>query len=437
MQSSESSSSLRERISKRLYHPAAVIVLRIIIGGLFIFSGFVKAVDPWGSCIKIGEYFTAWGIDMPQPLVTCCSFLLAGYEFVWGAMLLLGCYKRCSVWCLTLMMASMLPLTLYIAVADPVDDCGCLGDYLVISNTATFVKNIFITLGLIYLLLFNRRCGGLFVPYVQWVIGGIVTLYILIIELVGFNVQPLIDFRRFAPGEKLVSTTIEESDGETVYEYGYEKDGEYRTFTIDNLPDSTWTFVDRTLIGGSETVEDDFTILDEEGDNIAPDIIAGSGGQFIVTIPDISAVDLSCTYLINELNEYMVSHGESLVAFISSDSIGMEWWKDVSMASYPIFQGDPKLLKELARGNAALVYMEDGIVKWKRTLSSISYTQVTETPGNELLGFLDPEPGYVLRLVTIFFLTVLAILLILDRSGKMLAWHLSRKSRKAPESGSA
>lgn len=221
----------------------------------------------------------------------------------------------------------------------------------------------------------------------------------------------------------------EEEDGaETIYEFTYEKDGLTKKFTMDALPDSSWTFVSRELISGEEVRTDGFTIL-EEGEDITADVIDPETEQFLVTIPDIDNVDLSYTYLINELNDFLIQRGGSLVALINSDDEGLERWKDISMASYPIYQADPKMLKELARGNAALVYLDHGVVKWKRTLSSIGYTLVTETHPDKLIATLDPNTGYVLKLVTAPFVIILLIILALDHSGKLLAWHIARRKR--------
>ena len=196
---SESSNSPKNW-TERLYHPAVVWLFRLLVGATFVLSGFVKSIDPWGSFYKISEYFEVWNMDIPASLEVLAAFLLGGAEFVLGCLLLFGCYRRVAVWLLLAMMAFMLPLTLYIAVADPVADCGCFGDFLVLSNTVTFVKNIFLTLMLVYLASFNSRVEGLFIAYIQWVIGGLLSFYILIIALYGYNVQPLLDFRRFSPG---------------------------------------------------------------------------------------------------------------------------------------------------------------------------------------------------------------------------------------------
>lgn len=426
MQSSQSSNSREKtRFRERMFSPTFVWALRIIIGAVFIISGFVKGVDPWGSVIKLSEYFTVWGWDIPRTLITCMAFALGAYEFVWGCLLFMGCYRRVSVWALSLMMCVMLPLTLYIAIYSPVDDCGCFGDFLILSNTATFIKNLFISAGLVYLIYYNSRISGAYIPYIQWIIGGIVTIYILVVELYGYNIQPPIDFRQYAAGVSLMPDD-EDVSSETIYEFTYEKKGQTKKFTIDELPDSTWTFVGRELISGEEVRTDGFTIL-EEGDDITADVIDPETEQFLITIPDIDNVDLSYTYLINELNDFLTQRGGSVVALINSDEAGLERWKDISMASYPIYQADPKMLKELARGNAALVYLDHGVVKWKRTLSSIGYTLVTETNPDKLIATLNPNTGHMLKLVTAPFVIILLIILALDHSGKLLAWHIARR----------
>ena len=198
-----------------------------------------------------------------------------------------------------------------------------------------FHKKSFHLRRLICLILSNTKVSGAFIPYIQWIVGGLVTIYILTIELYGYNVQPLIDFRQYSIGTSLIpSESDDEDSGATVYEFTYSKDGEERTFTIDSLPDSTWTFVSRRLIGGNVLSTDGFTIV-EDGEDITADIIDPDTEQFIITIPDIDNVDLSYTYLINELNDFISGRGGSLVALINSDEEGLERWKDISMPPIP------------------------------------------------------------------------------------------------------
>ena len=431
MQSLQSSNS-RKKLEV-IYSPVVVWLFRILTGATFILSGFVKSIDPWGSFYKISEYLDVWGLDIPSALVVIAAFGLGCVEFVIGCLVFLGCYRRVGVWLMLLMMAFMLPLTFYIMVANPVADCGCFGDFLVISNTATFVKNLFLTLMMVYLMMFNRRISGLFDPYVQWVVGGLLSFYILIVSLIGYNVQPMIDFRRFSPGVSLLAADDTEEEADDVdYEFIYEKDGHRESFAIDELPDSTWTFVDRKVIGGSESLSDGFSVI-VDGEDVAADIIDSDNDEFLVTIPDMKGVDLSYTYLLNELNDYITDRGGTMVALVNGGRDAIDWWEDVSMASYPIYSAEPTLIKELARGHAAITYLHEGTVVWKRTLSSISYSSISEAAAGELLHELDPDLTYYLELITLTFAGVIFIIWVLDRSGHLVSWHIRRRKMNRTE----
>ena len=105
-----------------------VWVLRLLIGGVFVMSGLVKSLDLWGFVYKIEEYLAIWDMSQPRTIVFMLAMGVAGYEFVLGLLLAMGCYKRVAPWGLFLTMVVMLPLTAYIWIADPVSDCGCFGD---------------------------------------------------------------------------------------------------------------------------------------------------------------------------------------------------------------------------------------------------------------------------------------------------------------------
>ena len=103
-------------------------IIRVLVGGVFIFSGFVKAVDPWGTLYKVEEYLNVMGIGLWHSIVVAGVFLLCAFEFTIGIFLILGCYRRSAPWLAFITMCFMLPLTLWIAVFNPVADCGCFGE---------------------------------------------------------------------------------------------------------------------------------------------------------------------------------------------------------------------------------------------------------------------------------------------------------------------
>ena len=117
-------------------------ISRWVFGLVFIFSGFVKGIDPWGFEYKLADYLNSMGLNGLTILAPIGSFLLPFAEFFIGAAMLLCVRIRLTSLFGLLFMAFFTPLTLYVALKNPVTDCGCFGDALVISNWATFYKNL-------------------------------------------------------------------------------------------------------------------------------------------------------------------------------------------------------------------------------------------------------------------------------------------------------
>lgn len=406
---------------KRLL-PWIVWALRIIIGATFIISGFAKADDPWGFIFKIEEYLRLWGLTQPRSLVLMAATMISGAEFVLGAMVVMGCYKRTAVWLLLAMMAVMLPLTAYIFISDPVSDCGCFGDFLKLSNGATFFKNLLITAGLVFLAIYNRRVVGMFGSYVQWLTVVITAIYIAIVSFIGYNVQPMIDFRSFPEGRQLLPDD-ENDENDSTITFIYEKGGERREFSMDELPDSSWTFVERHESRAGKSGElTDFVVSDGDMD-VTVDVVAPEGEEIIAVIPEYDRADVSYTYLLNELENYMNSRGGSMVGIIAGNSEEAEQWVDLSMADYPVYAAEGTMLKEMVRGTMALVGLRDGKILWKRTAGSID-TDLFEDPDNyPEFDELIFDGRRMARNMTLILLSVLAVLFLLDRSGRLLRWN--------------
>ena len=360
---------------------AMVWTLRIVIGATFVMSGLAKAIDIWGFVYKIEEYVAVWGLPWWRSMSFLCALGVAGLEFVMGAMMMVGAFRRSVAWVGVLVMAFMLPLSLYIYLANPVSDCGCFGDFLVISNGATFAKNVLLTAGVIVLAIYNRRAGTLYNPYLQWVPMLACGVYVLIVALVGYNIQPLVDFRSFPIGSELLRSDADADSAPS--RLVYERDGQRQEFTLDALPDSSWTFVEVVADQPAHALTD-FAIIDD-GLDIAPDIINTEGDQMLIVIPELARADISYTPMLNDLADRMEARGENVTALISGDEEGLNFWRDISLASYPVYVAEPTLLKELARGTMSLVKLHDGRVEWKRTVSSMSFDEYTDENGVPVL----------------------------------------------------
>lgn len=384
-----------------------VWLLRVVTGLVFVISGSAKMIDPYGFIYKIEQYLAVWNVTFATDgLILLTAVGISIYEFLSGFALMTGSYKRTAPASLLLLMGFMLPLSIYIAIADPVDDCGCFGDLWIISNMATCLKNIAITVALAYLALYNRKVPGLFMPSVQWIQATVALAYIGIVGMIGYHEQPLLDFRPYKAGTSL--TGVDESE----IKFIYEKDGEWQDFTMNNLPDSTWTFVSRADSRADHS-QKAFVVMDSDGYDITEETVSEAGEQLILLIPDVKDdIDISGSYTINELSRYISDRGGNMIAVINADSLGRENWIDLSMADYPVYYGEDTAIKSVARGRMAMVYLIDGRIIWKRTVSSINLDKLTSATdtGNPLNVFSTEGPRRFIRLTAIFLLVELIVM---------------------------
>lgn len=353
---------------------AVIWVLRVAVGAVFVFSGFAKAVDPWGFIYKIGEYLAAWGVTwLPEGIVLIGAILLSMFEFVSGLMLLLGCIRHVSVLSLTGLMLFMLPLSAYIWIWNPVADCGCFGDAWVISNGATFAKNVVLMAALLFLCRYNMKASGLVKPILQWVPISAAIVYCLVISMLGYMVQPIVDFRPYKVGAPLLG---EEDNGPDI-KMMYERDGEVQEFEIDDLPDSTWTFVSR-IENTSAEMAPALAIYDGD-DDVTADVIDADGPQMLLLVPNPEFHARARSSMANRVNDAMQEMGGSMIGLLPLSGEALEKWSEVSQAEFPLYTVEATAIKEVARGDASLVFMDQGRIVWKYNI----YCLRGDFPGSE------------------------------------------------------
>lgn len=416
----------------RLYNAWAVWLLRIVVGAVFIISGISKSFDPWGFVFKIEEYLGVWGFDFSRSIVLVGAIALSVYEFVFGLMLAAGGLRRWAPRWLLLSMLVMLPLTGYILLNGDINDCGCFGDAYKISNEATFIKNIFLTIFLIYLCIYNRRAPGyVFAPYIQWIVGVISTIYIVFIALFGYLIQPLIDFRDYPEGLNLAEKVQSDYDNDdTEYEFKYERDGVERIFTADSLPDESWTFVERITPVNTDLDTSKLVIYDGE-DDVTADVINPEGEQLLLIVPEPERIDASYSYYANELNSYLQKKGGDMIGLIGGGEKNIADWLDISMSEYPCYTVDDTTLKAMSRGTMSLIYLKDGIIQWKRSLSSIDFDTTKKIVHGEMsLDDLKIRYNLIFRIVTFTYLSVLAIIALFQHAIISLISIFRKKKQK-------
>lgn len=313
----------------------AVWLARLILGGTFIVSGVSKMIDPYGIQIKIDAYLAAWNLSdyIPQGLVLVGGCALALFEFVVGILLFTGSLRRSAAYLATAIMTFMLPLTIYIAIKNPVDDCGCFGDFLILSNQITMWKNVVLYALALFLCKYNRRVRWLFAPWIQWVQVAAGVVYMLLIAFAGYHNQPLLDFRAYPVGEPL-------------YDDGSDPDSGKMLAVIDR----------------------------ESGEDVTEEVVGITPGQMILLMPEPAEAGASGSYVVNELQQAVESRfgAGSFIAITAADSEAVERAMDLMMATYPVYYADSKAISAIARGSMAVVYLRNGVVSWKRTLNSIN-----------------------------------------------------------------
>lgn len=343
-----------------------VEVCRVLLGLVFIFSGLVKSIDPVGGAIKIGEYLDSFHLPHTATTDLYLSMGLSGFEFILGAFILMGIYRRISSKLIFAVMCFMTLLTLYLALFNPVSDCGCFGDAVKLTNWETFAKNLILLPASYYYMKYPRLCAHLFSSRGRWLPGIIAVCGIVYFMVGNYMHLPIKDFRPYKVGADLRALThIPPGAPTDEYEHTfvYKKEGEQKVFDMNDLPDSSWSFVerrDKLIKKGYTPPINDFALFDDEGENIADTILADSKGVIMLMAPHWSGADQSKIAQISEVYNYAEAHGYRFYGVSGSSDRDMSQWKYQTGADYPMLFMDATTVKTVVRGNPGLVLLKDG-----------------------------------------------------------------------------
>lgn len=414
-----------ETEQRHIVEKVCVNACRFLLGTVFIFSGFVKAVDPLGSFYKIEDYLTAFGMAewFPMSLPLFFGILLSALEFCAGVFLFLGIRKSLAVSIALLLMTFMTPLTLYLALANPVSDCGCFGDAVVLTNWQTFWKNV-VLLGAAYVVFRRRKQIIRFITYkMEWVISMYTILFVFALAFYCLHNLPILDFRPYKIGTDIrAGMELPEGGKPSVFESRFvlEKDGERKEFTLDNYPDSTWTFVEARNIlieAGDEPPIHDFSMMEmTTGEDITDRVLADSSYTFLLVAHRIEYADDSNIDLINEIYDYSVEHGYAFYGLTSSPDEEIELWRDKTGAEYPFCQMDDITLKTIVRSNPGLLLLKQGVIlnKWSDSRLPDEYVLTGELDELEIGQLQVDSIWHTLGQVLLWFSIPLFLVLLID-----------------------
>lgn len=356
---------------------------RIIVGATFLFSGFVKAVDPLGFTYKIEDYLIELGLMDLFPLALPAAVFMVTAEFALGVFLLLGIYRKWIVRLIFVFMVFFTPLTLWIAIANPVEDCGCFGDAFVISNWQTFYKNIILLAGVILLLLKWEQITPFFSKKIAPVAALLTLLFGVLFSLHNVYRLPVFDFRPYKVGANIPQQMFVDPEKADVLEtvFIYSKDGVEEEFTEENYPwnDSTWTFVEmktKLVKEGEKPAIEDFAVeslyYDEAGGdwNIGGDItdiiLSEPSYTFLMVAYSLEKMNLKHLERFKEVHRYAEVNGYSFYLLTSSSADMVGEWEEHHRTGFQFCHADERVLKTMIRANPGLMLLKEGTVidKW-------------------------------------------------------------------------
>ena len=362
-------------------------IARTLLALTFLFSGFVKAVDPLGTVYKIEDYlmaFGGWFTDL-MPLASIAAVLLILIEWLLGVCMLANVRTKWTSWLSLVFYLVMTPLTLWIALTNPVSDCGCFGDAIVLTNWQTFWKNVVLLSLAICLVICRKAIPQLWKGWVEIIIAFVGASIAGGIMLYSYNHLPPMDFRPYKVGNH-IPTLMEVPEGAPVDEYQitliYEKDGVEQEFTLENYPkgDDSWTFVDQKSVlikKGYEPPIHDFEILTMNFEDITYDILESEAPITLITMYDLDKTNRTQAAKLMDIYQACMDRGEQCYFLTGSGeeqiyAFGEEIGMDMETIESTFCTIDPVTLKTIVRANPGMFVVQNGTILEKHNLKQLN-----------------------------------------------------------------
>ena len=411
---------------------------RFLLGATFVFSGFVKAIDPIGTQYKLQDYISA--VDMggivPDIVTLLASVALSALEFSLGVFVLFAIRRHLVSKILVAFMAVMTLITVWIALFNPVKDCGCFGEALRLTNVQTLLKNIVLLAASVVVAWRPLRMYRFLSRSTQWIAINYTILFVLLLSAHCLYHIPLIDFRPYHIGMNIkkgmeIPAGAPQPEFETTFIL--QKNGVKKEFTLDNYPDSSWQFVDSKTVQTKEGYVPpihDFSIQKADGDDITDSVLTAKGYIFLLVSPHLEQADDSNFGDIDLLYEYCQERKIPFYCLTASTKKDIDHWADITGAEYPFCFTDEAALKTIIRSNPGLLLLKDGTIIRKWSHNDLPSSSSLNAPLSKLsIGAMPSTSlGETIMKVVLLFFVPLILLVFADRTW---AWtrYLRRKRK--------
>ena len=341
----------------------------ILVGLLFMFSGTVKAIDPLGTVYKFQDYFLAFHLSFLKNFSLPLAIILCTFEFIAGFSVFFNVKKRAGIVLVMIFMCIFTPLTLILAIANPVSDCGCFGDAIHLSNWQTFIKNIIILIPVLILFLTRKSIEPEKSRVRKWIILAIGSLIFIIFIFYNLRYLPVIDFLPYKVGTSIPDKMkMPEGVAGDKYEttFIYEKGGKKKEFTLSECPsgDSTWKFIEQKSVlvsKGYRPPIHDFAITSINNEDITEQILTDDKPVLLMICKKLEDVDPALLRVGFNHGYYCLGN---LIDFYLITSSGSDIVRKYSNGITFCF-ADETTLKTMVRANPGYILLRKGRISGK------------------------------------------------------------------------
>ncbi|MBR9915804.1 MAG: DoxX family protein [Algicola sp.] len=351
---------------------AIVNICRVLVGALFIFSGFIKLNDPLGFSYKLQEYFSYDVLDIPSlmPYALGISVFVVIFEVILGVFLLIGYKPKFTVWSLLLMIVFFTFLTFYAAYFEKVKDCGCFGDFLKLSPWQSFWKDVILLVMILVLFFGHRHIKPLLTKF-----GLTVTALLSFVACLWFAYHvllhlPTFDFRAYKIGDNLQENMTLPPDAQkavTDYVWTYTLNGEEKTLTDRGRGPKEY---DKIIGVETEIVEEgdvpkiqDFSI--ESQDEDLTDQFLAEDKLLIIVAYSLEKAEVEGMQKLKNLVNRAQKNGYRVIGLTASGEVKKKEVKDTYQLDFDFYLCDEKVLKTIVRANPGAIVLQKGTVTQK------------------------------------------------------------------------
>ena len=379
-----------------------------ICGFVFFLSGILKLMDPVGAGLVMDSYLDFLHIGFLGFASKPLAFLFALAETIVGTAMITGVWRRITAIIALSLQGFFTLLTILLAIFNPVMDCGCFGEFIHLTHVETLVKNLVICALLSYAYFPMRNLGRpLKRKYVSF---GVVCTSVLAFSIFSLSRLPIIDFTDYEPGAQILSADANVADEAFDAMFIYEKDGVQQEFTLENLPDSTWTFVSTQTIQNKDLKSSGATLSFYDNDKEYHDSLAVQGNVMVISIYDPQMRQKKWDAAVRMAENARESGFNPMILVAGTpEQIEGKVTDDI-----PVYFSDYKTLITLNRSNAGATWLSHGYIikKWGHRAYPDQDDLLTYIKGNSTEAILESNTKGSL-LFQGFLLYVFAVMLLL------------------------